>query len=74
MMKQDFLVGVLVIVLCTMLVIGERWFLENTATGQRLICWFGSKKALWVLRASALAGIIFGGLLAAGVIRPVQWS
>ena len=73
MIPQYVLVGSLVIVLCMMLFVRHRWFLENSSKGQRLIRWFGPEMAPWVLRILAALGMIFGGLLATGIIRPIQW-
>ena len=73
MIQQRVLVGSVIIVLCLMLFASERWFLGNTAKGQQLIRWFGSAAAPWVLRGLTIFGLLFGGLLATGVIRPIQW-
>ncbi len=73
MIPQHVLVGGVIIVLCAVLLARERWFLETTSKGQRLIRWFGGDLALWVLRGLILSAIAFGALLAAGIIRPIQW-
>ena len=73
MMRQDVLVGSVVAFLCLLLIVYERWFLEKTGNGRRLIRWFGPDRGRWVLRGLAVAGILFGILLASGVIRPIQW-
>ena len=71
--SQDTVLGAGIIILCLMLIIRENWFLGQTRKGQRLIAWFGSARAPWVLRGLLLAGIAFGGLLANGTIRPIRW-
>ena len=72
-MTQHLAMGAGIITLCLMLFFRERWFLGQTRRGQNLVKWFGPNLALWVLRAILLAGITFGGLLANGTIRPIQW-
>lgn len=74
MNRQDLLVGVLVAALCTLLLIKHRWFLEKTTKGQWLSAWLGSARASVVLRVLAVCGIVFGLLLAGGIIRPVHWQ
>ncbi len=73
MNRQRVLVGSLIVVLCVLLFLKERWFLENTAKGRRLHRWFGPTQAPRVFRGLIVGGMIFGGLLASGVIRPIQW-
>ena len=51
----------------------DRWFLQNTKKGQRLVTWFGEQRAAHVLRALFLVVMILGILLATDVIRPMQW-
>lgn len=69
----DTAMGAGIIALCLMLWFRDRWLLERTRKGQRLVEWCGPIRAPWVLRAVLVAGITFGGLLANGVIRPIQW-
>ncbi len=73
MFRQDLLVGVITAFFCAHLLFFGRWFLEKTKNGQRLTRWFGPDRAIWVLRGLAILGMLFGGLLASGIIRPVQW-
>ena len=72
-MQQHVLIGGLIMAMCLILVFRDRWFLTNTSKGERLIRWFGEFGGLWVLRGLLLSGIIFGGLLAMQIIRPIQW-
>ena len=71
--SQDTAMGAGIVTLCVMLLFRERWILEQSRSGQRLVERCGPARAPWVLRAVLLAGITFGGLLANGVIQPVQW-
>ena len=73
MNRQDLAVGVIAAFSCAHLLYFGRWFLEKTKNGQRLTGWFGPDRAIWVLRGLAIAGMIFGGLLGAGIIRPMKW-
>ncbi len=73
MISQDVAMGVGIITLCVMLWLRAGWLLEQTRKGRRLVEWCGPARAPWVLRAVLLVGIAFGGLLAYGVIRPIQW-
>ncbi len=73
-MRQDaFVMGVIVAILCAVMAYKDRWFLEKTRKGQRLVSWFGAEKAPRILLGLAFLGILFGVLLASGVIRPIQW-
>ena len=71
---QRILVGSVMVFLCVALFLKERWFLENTKKGKRLTAWFGQKAAPVVLRGLILLGILFGSLLAMGIIRPIRWD
>ncbi|MBC8117580.1 MAG: hypothetical protein H7062_24550 [Candidatus Saccharimonas sp.] len=71
--SQHTAMGAGIIALCLLLWFREGWFLDQTRKGQNLVKWCGPDRAPWVLRAILLAGITFGGLLANGTIRPIQW-
>ena len=73
MIQQHVLVGGTVVALCLFVFSREHWVLEKTTKGQRLVRWFGLNTAPWVLRGLTAGGMVFGGLLAAGIIRPIQW-
>ena len=73
MIPQHVLIGVGVVVLCIMGLIKERWFLENSANGRRLVHWCGATAAPTVFKGLMAMAIVFGALLAAGIIRPIQW-
>jgi hypothetical protein len=51
----------------------EQWLLERSANGRRMVQWFGVANAPWVFRGLMAIGIVFGGLLALKIIRPIQW-
>ena len=51
----------------------HRWLLANTSKGQRLVRSFGEPTARLVFALVCLGGIVFGSLLALGVIQPVAW-
>jgi hypothetical protein len=65
--------GVALVLTCLLVLLRERWFLAETGKGQRLVKRFGVNGATWLLRGLLLAGAVFGGLLAGGVIQPVKW-
>lgn len=71
--SQNAIMGTGIIALCLMLWSRDRWYLDQTRKGQRLVAWYGPDRAIWVLRAMLLAGIAFGALLANSIIRPIQW-
>ena len=70
---HQIFIGVAFALLCLLGLWREKWLLTNSGHGQRLTRWFGEARARWVLRALLIAGAVFGALLAANVIRPVQW-
>lgn len=73
MIPQHVLIGGMVVLLSLYVLSREQWVLQSTAKGQRLIRWFGADTAPWVLRTLSAGAMLFGGLLATGVIRPIQW-
>ena len=74
MISQHVVVGGLTVALCLMLLSRDAWFLEHTKKGQRLVRWFGTVNARWVLRGLILGGIVLGILIITQVVRPIQWS
>ena len=70
---DQILMGITVAVLCGLGLWKERWFLEQTEKGRRLVRWFGPRRALLILRLLFGAGTLFGILLATDVIRPIGW-
>ena len=73
MIPEHVIVGGIVFALCTLLFFNGDWFLRRTAKGQRLVEWFGAEKEPWVLKGLTALGMLFGALLAARIIRPIQW-
>jgi hypothetical protein len=71
--KEQIFIGTATAALCVFGLANSRWILENTKKGARLCRWFGPTRAIWVLRGLLGLGAIFGGLLAADFIRPLQW-
>ncbi|MCH9652340.1 MAG: hypothetical protein K0U86_04140 [Planctomycetes bacterium] len=72
--SENEFIGGAVLIFSLIGLIKEQWFLANTRKGERLTEWFGPARALWVLRLIFLTGLIFGALLAAGMIHPIQWE
>ena len=66
--------GVLVVGLCLFGFWKIAWLLENSRYGRRLVSWFGVIGGRRALACLLIAGAIFGVLLAANVIRPIQWT
>ncbi|MEW4528963.1 MAG: hypothetical protein ACF8PG_01880 [Maioricimonas sp. JB045] len=71
---DQIFIGGTTAVLCLVGLWNEAWVLSETSKGRRLIDWFGQDRAPWVLRALLGLGVLFGTLLATGVINPVQWD
>jgi hypothetical protein len=71
--KEQIFIGVATALLCVIGLVKSRWILENTRKGARLGRWFGPRRAIWVLRGLLGLGVIFGGLLAVNVVKPLQW-
>ncbi|HUE13259.1 MAG TPA: hypothetical protein VMR25_03740 [Planctomycetaceae bacterium] len=74
MIATQTAIGAAVVGLCLFGMWQYRWLLENSRYGRRLVNVFGEiggRRALFVLLA---AGIVFGILLAADIIRPIQWT
>ncbi len=71
--SDQVLMGVGVAVVCLAGLVRADWFLAETRKGQRLVRWLGQPWAGRVFRALMGLGIVFGLLLASGVVNPVQW-
>lgn len=72
--NDQIFMGTAIVLSCAAGLYHHRWFLEQTPKGQRLIRRFGDSGGAWVLRGLLIFGIVLGGLLAMGVIHPVQWG
>jgi hypothetical protein len=73
MPKDQVIMGATIAALCAAGLWKGNWIVENTRKGRRLVAWFGPRGALWALRVLMAFGVVFGVLLAADWIRPVQW-
>jgi hypothetical protein len=73
MPREQLLIGIIIAGSCLAGLWCETWLLTGTRKGGWLVRQFGLNRARWVLRFLLFAGIIFGGLLAANVIRPLRW-
>jgi len=73
MIEEQTMMGVFIVLLCLTGLWADRWLLTRTKKGQRLVGWFGESRARWVLRGLFVAGILFGLLLARGIIQPISW-
>ena len=67
------LMGSLVAALCALGLWQAPWLLIQTRKGRRIAGRLGEQQGLLVIRLFCFAGVVFGVLLAAGIIRPVQW-
>lgn len=72
MRNDQILMGVIIAAGCLAGLRQRDWILAQTGWGARFTRWFGARAGI-VLRAVLCLGIVFGGLLAANLIRPVQW-
>jgi hypothetical protein len=72
-MNERILIGLVTAALCGLGLWHDRWLFAETRKGRRLAAWLGEVRGLWALRALLFIGLAFGLLLAAGVIRPVEW-
>jgi hypothetical protein len=65
--------GLLVVGLCLFGLWHDRVLLDRSRYGRRLVNRFGEIGGRRALRGLLVVGIVFGILLAADVIRPIQW-
>jgi hypothetical protein len=71
--KEQIFIGIATAVLCVIGLAKSRWVLENTNKGEYLSKRLGPNRAAWVLRGLLVLGVLFGGLLAANILKPLQW-
>ena len=71
---EQTLIGGMTAALCILGLWNVEWLLEHTRKGRRLVVRFGDVGASRILKLLLLAGVLFGGLLATGVVNPVRWS
>jgi len=72
--NDQIFMGAAVALCCAAGLFHQRWFLEQTPKGQRLIRRFGETGGTWLFRGLLIVGLLFGGLLAMGVIHPIRWD
>lgn len=72
--SENVLIGTFVAVFSLWGLFKQQWFLAETSKGQKLTQRFGSARAIWILRLIFLTGLIFGTLLATGLIQPIDWD
>jgi hypothetical protein len=70
-MNEQQLIGLVVVVLGCVGWYRQRWLLEQTPKGRRLVGWFGLVGGVRVLRFLLAAVVVFGLLLACDVIGPL---
>ena len=70
---EQIAIGALVALLCAAGLWSAGWFVRETPKGQWLARRLGDERAVWSFRALFGLGIVFGLLLAANVIQPVEW-
>ena len=70
-MNEQQLIGSVVAVLGGVGWYHQRWLLERTSKGRRLVAWFGAASGPWVLRFLLAAVVAFGVLLACDVVGPL---
>jgi hypothetical protein len=73
MSTDQIFMGAAVVIVCATGLYNDRWFIQNTRKGRRLVGWFGETGSIWVLRGLLIGGAVFGALLAAGFVNPVRW-
>jgi len=73
-MGEQVFIGLATSGLCAAGLVREGWFLSETPKGQWLVESFGTRNALWLLRALFALGILFGLALATGIVNPVRWT
>ncbi|MFG0332670.1 MAG: hypothetical protein ACF8TS_04835 [Maioricimonas sp. JB049] len=71
---DQIFIGGTTAILCLLGLWNEAWVLSETSKGRRLTGWFGQQRGLWVLRVILCLGLLFGVLLAMGIINPVRWD
>ncbi len=74
MIRTQTAMGALIVGVCLFGLWHIAWLLENSRYGRRLVIWFGDIGGRRAMTVLLVAGAIFGVLLAADVIRPIQWD
>ncbi len=66
--------GAMIVGLCLFGIWHHGWLQEHSRYGRRLVIWFGPDGGRRALIGFLIAGIVFGILLAADVVRPIHWN
>jgi hypothetical protein len=72
--NDQILMGVAISLVSLLGMFKLRWLTTNSTKGKKLVARFGEDKAFLILRILLLAMILFGTLLATGIINPIQWD
>ena len=67
------MMGCTLALLSTLGLLKASWLLTETRKGTWLCKKYGDERAGWILRILLTIGVVFGGLLATNIIRPMQW-
>jgi hypothetical protein len=73
MTNEQILIGYTTAALCIVGLAQADWLLNHSRHGQRLIRWFGPRRAPFVLRLILLMGTVLGLLLGNDWIQPIRW-
>ena len=71
--QHQILMGVGIATICLAGLARSRWLLTNTRKGRGLVQRYGETTARNVTWLLCLLGIVFGSLLASGIVRPIAW-
>jgi hypothetical protein len=74
MIRTQTAMGALIVGVCLFGLWHIAWLLENSRYGRRLEIWFGVDGGRRAMTVLLIAGAVFGVLLAADVIRPIDWT
>jgi protein-S-isoprenylcysteine O-methyltransferase Ste14 len=72
--RDQILIGLTSALLCAAGLWRESWLLGETPKGRKLVAFLGSQRAQWALRCVLAVGLLFGLLLALGVVNPLRWD
>ncbi len=72
--NDQILMGVAISLVSLLGLFKVKWITTHSTKGKKLVTRLGEDKAFLTLRILMLAMILFGTLLATGVINPIQWD
>lgn len=73
MPKDQIFMGLAIVCACALGLWHRDWLLKHSRYGRRLTQWFGPRHGRLVLLVLLTGGVLFGVLLAANLVRPMQW-